>query len=62
MTEPELNVNTAALEAAQQEMATLPNVDMEKVAQIKNALQRGELGLDTHALSQAIMKFHTGHE
>lgn len=62
VSEPELNANTAAIEKAQQEMASLPNVDMAKVDEIRNALKRGELGLDMQALSQAIMKFHTGHE
>ena len=43
-------------------MASLPNVDMEKVEQIRNALTKGELSLDTKALSKALMQFHTGHE
>lgn len=62
VSEPQLNANTAAIEKAQQEMANLPDVDMTKVAQVRDALQRGELGLDMQALSQAVMKFHTGHE
>ncbi len=62
ISEPAMNVNTAALEKAQAEMAELPDVDMEKVAQVRAALSRGELSLDSKALSQALMQFHTGHE
>ena len=35
---------------------------MVKVEQVRNALARGELNLDTQALSKAVMQFHTGHE
>ncbi|CZF84110.1 flagellar biosynthesis anti-sigma factor FlgM [Grimontia marina] len=62
VSETHINTNTAAIEKAQQDMGKLPNVDMAKVEQIRSALQRGELGLDMLALSQAVMKFHTGHE
>ncbi|GAA5645319.1 MULTISPECIES: flagellar biosynthesis anti-sigma factor FlgM [Vibrio] len=58
----QFNANTAALDKAQSELAALPDVDMAKVEQVRNALVRGELSLDTHALSQAVMRFHTGHE
>lgn len=60
--EATFNANTAALDKALVEMDTLPDVDMAKVEQIRNALARGELSLDTKALSQAVMQFHTGHE
>ncbi|WP_325893207.1 flagellar biosynthesis anti-sigma factor FlgM [Grimontia sp. NTOU-MAR1] len=62
VSETHINTNTAAIEKAQQDMANLANVDMTKVEEIRGALQRGELGLDMQALSQAVMKFHTGHE
>ncbi|MGF1750676.1 MULTISPECIES: flagellar biosynthesis anti-sigma factor FlgM [Vibrio] len=58
----DFNANTAALDKAQADLATLPNVDMAKVEQVRNALANGELGLDIKALSQAVMRFHTGHE
>ncbi|CAM3868401.1 Anti-sigma-28 factor, FlgM [Vibrio aerogenes CECT 7868] len=61
-TDPELNINMAAIEKAQAEISSLPDVDMAKVEQVRQALSRGELSLDTKALSQALMKFHTGHE
>lgn len=60
--EPQVDVDVAAIERAQQALASQPNVDIDKVASIKAALQRGELSLDMGALSQAVMKFHTGHQ
>ncbi|EHH2452324.1 flagellar biosynthesis anti-sigma factor FlgM [Vibrio parahaemolyticus] len=62
VSEPAFQANTAAIDRAQAEMKSLPYVDMEKVEQVRNALARGELSLDTKALSKAIMQFHTGHE
>ncbi|EGQ7782575.1 flagellar biosynthesis anti-sigma factor FlgM [Vibrio parahaemolyticus] len=62
VSEPAFQANTAAIDRAQAEMKSLPDVDMEKVKQVRNALARGELSLDTKALSKAIMQFHTGHE
>ncbi|HBC3422551.1 flagellar biosynthesis anti-sigma factor FlgM [Vibrio parahaemolyticus] len=62
VSEPAFQTNTAAIDRAQAEMKSLPDVDMEKVEQVRNALARGELSLDTKALSKAIMQFHTGHE
>ncbi|TOG16111.1 flagellar biosynthesis anti-sigma factor FlgM [Vibrio parahaemolyticus] len=62
VSEPAFQANTAAIDRAQAEMKSLPEVDMEKVEQVRNALARGELSLDTKALSKAIMQFHTGHE
>ncbi|MGG5572671.1 flagellar biosynthesis anti-sigma factor FlgM [Vibrio diazotrophicus] len=60
--EPEMNANTVALEKAQMAMAALSDVDIEKVAQVREALANGKLELDSKALSQAMMQFHTGHE
>ncbi|HAS6501976.1 TPA: flagellar biosynthesis anti-sigma factor FlgM [Vibrio parahaemolyticus] len=62
VSEPAFQANTAAIDRAQAGMKSLPDVDMEKVEQVRNALARGELSLDTKALSKAIMQFHTGHE
>ncbi|EJG1729222.1 flagellar biosynthesis anti-sigma factor FlgM [Vibrio parahaemolyticus] len=62
VSEPAFQANTAAIDRAQAEMKSLPDVDMEKVEQVRNALARGEMSLDTKALSKAIMQFHTGHE
>ncbi|MGR5068453.1 MULTISPECIES: flagellar biosynthesis anti-sigma factor FlgM [Vibrio] len=60
--EPAFQANTAAIDRAQAEMQSLPDIDMTKVEQIRSALARGELNLDTKALSKAVMQFHTGHE
>jgi len=60
--ESTINANTAAIDKAQIEMASLADVDLDKVEQVRNALNRGELTLDTKALSQAVLQFHTGHE
>lgn len=60
--ENQIHTSTAAIERAQAEMEQLPDVDMEKVEQIRTALSKGELALDTKALSKAVLKFHSGHE
>lgn len=55
-------IDSQRLAQAQQPLSALPDVDMAKVEQIKNALNRGEINLDIEALSSAILQFHTGHE
>lgn len=60
--EPAMNANTVALDKAQAELAQLPDVDMVKVGQVRDLLAKGELNLDSKALTQALMQFHTGHE
>ncbi len=62
VSESYVNANTAAIEKAQNELAKMPDVDLAKVQQVRLALARGEIGLDSKALSQAVMQFHTGHE
>ncbi|MDN3609435.1 flagellar biosynthesis anti-sigma factor FlgM [Vibrio ostreicida] len=62
VSEAMVNTNTAALDSALAQMKSLPDVDMAKVEQVRNALANGELSLDTKALSQAVLQFHTGHE
>jgi len=62
VSEAMINANTAAIDRAQAQMASLPDVDLAKVEQVRNALAKGELALDTKALSQAVLQFHTGHE
>ncbi|PKF51207.1 flagellar biosynthesis anti-sigma factor FlgM [Enterovibrio nigricans] len=60
--EPQVNVNTAAIEQAQKDLSSLADIDMAKVEAVRSALHRGELNLDMKALSQAVMMFHTGRE
>ncbi|KLN66185.1 flagellar biosynthesis anti-sigma factor FlgM [Vibrio sp. VPAP30] len=62
VSEAMINANTAAIDQAQAQMASLPDVDLAKVEQVRNALAKGELTLDTKALSHAVLQFHTGHE
>ena len=60
--QPKLDINVTALEHAQAEMQSLADVDMEKVVRVRDALAKGELSLDTQALSKAVIQFHTGHD
>ncbi|WP_099612037.1 flagellar biosynthesis anti-sigma factor FlgM [Vibrio fujianensis] len=60
--EHQVKVDTTAIEHAQKEMAALPDIDMAKVEQVRNALTNGQLSLDSKALSKALMQFYTGHE
>ena len=62
VSEPIFEANTASIDHAQTTMKSLPDIDMAKVNQIRDALAKGEINLDTKALSKAVMQFHTGHE
>ena len=61
-------VSTAAsseslpLEQLHDALGSLPEVDMDKVEQIKAALQRGEIKLDTGALSRSMLAYHNGSD
>ena len=60
--QPQLDTNVTAIEQAQAEMQSLADVDMVKVEKVRDALAKGELALDTQALSKAVLQFHTGHD
>ncbi len=60
--QPSVHANIAALEQAQAEMAQMPDVDMDKVDEIRNALKNGEISLDMDALAKAVQRFHQGHD
>ena len=60
--QPQLDLNATAIEKAQAEMQSLADVDMVKVEKVRDALAKGELILDTQALSKAVLQFHTGHD
>ncbi|WP_341662431.1 flagellar biosynthesis anti-sigma factor FlgM [Vibrio sp.] len=60
--QPQLDINVTAIEQAQAEMQLLADVDMAKVEKVRDALAKGELALDTQALSKAVLEFHTGHD
>lgn len=48
------------LEALQNAMRSLPEVDLDKVAAIKAALQRGEISTDAGALATSMLAYHNG--
>ncbi|GLK91358.1 flagellar biosynthesis anti-sigma factor FlgM [Pseudomonas turukhanskensis] len=50
------------LEQLQDALGSLPEIDMDKVQQIKAALQRGEISLDVGALSRSMLAYHTGSD
>ncbi|PJC86409.1 flagellar biosynthesis anti-sigma factor FlgM [Vibrio sp. HA2012] len=59
---PEITINKEFIVQANTQLEQLSDIDMDKVAAVKSALERGELSLDIQALSAAVMRFHTGHE
>lgn len=50
------------LEALQEAMRNLPDVDLDKVAALKQALQRGELVSDSAALAGSMLAYHSGSD
>jgi negative regulator of flagellin synthesis FlgM len=49
------------LKPAQAALAQMPEVDMDKVAALKDALARGEVRFDADRLAQLIQRYHGGH-
>ncbi|WP_241580572.1 flagellar biosynthesis anti-sigma factor FlgM [Rosenbergiella nectarea] len=45
------------LTQAREQLGQLPEVDLDKVAEVKAALSRGEIGLDSDALAQSMLAF-----
>ncbi|CAM3030048.1 flagellar biosynthesis anti-sigma factor FlgM [Pseudomonas plecoglossicida] len=52
----------AALGQIQQELARMPQVDLEKVGRIQSELAAGELTLDNSSLAAAMVAFHRGDD
>lgn len=50
----------AALRDAHTQLSTMPDVDMEKVAELKAAIQAGNITLEPKKLAQAMLKYHQG--
>jgi negative regulator of flagellin synthesis FlgM len=50
------------LEQLQAAMRELPDVDLDRVAAIKLALQRGEIVTDSAALASSMVTYHRGSE
>ncbi|MDF3933850.1 flagellar biosynthesis anti-sigma factor FlgM [Pseudomonas citronellolis] len=62
---PAGNANASAgaalpLEQLQDALGALPDVDLDKVAAVRDALARGEISLDVEALSRSMLDFHGG--
>lgn len=50
------------LEQLQEALGSLPEVDLDKVAAIKLALQRGEISVDVGVLSRSMLAYHNGND
>lgn len=55
--EPQLS-----LEPLQESLNALPEVDLSRVEEIKQALRRGEIPLDAEALAASILAYHGGKQ
>ncbi|WP_212632014.1 flagellar biosynthesis anti-sigma factor FlgM [Pseudomonas sp. KB-10] len=65
--QPGANVRTSVsqeprLEQLQDALRSLPDVDLDKVAQLKAALARGELSSDPAALAGSMLTYHSGSD
>lgn len=56
------NTAESNLEALQDAMRSLPDVDLDKIAAIKQALQRGEIVSDSVALAGSMLTYHSGSD
>lgn len=54
----QLSPELGMVQAARQQLASLPEVDMDKVTALRQAIAEGNLPLDMDALSQAIIDLH----
>jgi len=50
------------LEQLQSALRELPEVDLDKVAALKQALARGELSSDPQALASSMLTYHSGSD
>lgn len=50
------------LEQLQEALRSLPDIDLGKVAAIKQALQRGEIHSDSAALASSMLSYHSGSD
>jgi negative regulator of flagellin synthesis FlgM len=53
---------SALLKPAQQALAEMPDIDHAKVAELRDALARGEIKFDAGRLAALIQRYHGGHE
>lgn len=50
------------LDRLQEALRSLPDIDLDKVAAIKQALQRGEILSDSAALASSMLTYHSGSD
>ena len=50
------------LEQLQEALRGLPDIDLDKIAAIKQALRRGEIHSDSAALASSMLSYHSGSE
>lgn len=50
------------LEQLQEALRSLPEIDLDKIAAIKQALQRGEIVSDSAALASSMLSYHSGSD
>lgn len=54
----QLSAELGLVQAASLQLNALPDVDLDKVAALRQAIAAGELPLDMAALSQAVLELH----
>lgn len=54
----QLSTELGLITAAREQLQALPDVDLDKVAALRQAIADGELPLDMAALSQAVIELH----
>ena len=54
-------VESEMLKPAQAALASLPEIDQDKVAALREALANGEIRFDANRLAQLIQRYHGGH-
>jgi len=55
-------LQSAVLQPAMQAMKDMPEIDHERVAQLRDALAKGELPFDAGKLAGLIQRFHRGEK
>lgn len=55
-----VGAQTERVQAAQAQLAAMPEVDAARVAEIKEALARGEIGFDAQKIAGLVVRHHGG--
>jgi negative regulator of flagellin synthesis FlgM len=61
-TVPQFPAPEPRLEQLQEAIRALPDIDMEQVMAIKQAIARGELSADVKVLAHTLLSYHRGHD